>query len=208
MKERLKRLFVKKEIFTIPNLLSVFRLVLAVAFLGVHVRYSGTGKPWILILILALSGITDCLDGKIARKYDMVSELGKLLDPVADKVTQGVLLICLFSRFFQAKVIFLLFLVKECYMAVMGSKIILLTHRNEGAKWYGKVNTTVFYVVMGLLILFPDMPEKAANQLLVLCACFMLLAFALYGKQYREIRREYKGRKTGGRVKWIKSGEN
>ena len=103
----------KKDIFTIPNLLSVFRMVLAVVMLWVFYSPEVKEKETAIIIILLISGLTDFLDGKIARKFHMVSELGKIIDPIADKLTQGLLLICFMSRYEAMKIVFVLFLIKE-----------------------------------------------------------------------------------------------
>lgn len=178
-------LLTRKEILTIPNMLSLFRLVLAVLFLGIDQRYGGlAANRNVLTGILILSGISDFLDGKIARKFHMVSEVGKVLDPIADKVTQGVLLLCFFSEYKAARGVFVLFLVKECYMGVMGAKTVKKVQKNEGAKWYGKISTAVFYAIMVILIVFRNISEKTANLLILCCGCFMLLAFVMYARHY------------------------
>lgn len=189
--EQIAGLLTRKEILTIPNLLSVFRLILAVLFLGIYQRYGGIAENKELLTgILILSGITDFLDGKIARKFHMVSEIGKLLDPIADKVTQGVLLICLFSEYNLTKGVFTLFLVKEGYMAVMGTRTVMAVKKNEGAKWYGKLSTTVFYTVMVVLIFFHNISESTANMLILCCGGCMLLAFIMYARHYQTLQKE------------------
>lgn len=168
----------------------MFRLILAVLFLGIYQRYGGiTENKELLTGILILSGITDFLDGKIARKFHMVSEIGKLLDPIADKVTQGVLLICLFSEYNLTKGVFTLFLVKEGYMAVMGTRTVMKVKKNEGAKWYGKLSTTVFYTVMVVLIFFHNISESTANMLILCCGGCVLLAFIMYARHYQTLSR-------------------
>lgn len=122
----------KKDIFTIPNLLSVFRMVLAVVMLWVFYSPEVKEKETAIIIILLISGLTDFLDGKIARKFHMVSELGKIIDPIADKLTQGLLLICFMSRYEAMKIVFVLFLIKESFMAAAGIKVVGKTKRNEG----------------------------------------------------------------------------
>lgn len=82
----------------------------------------------------------------------MVSEVGKILDPIADKVTQGVFLIHLSPKNKMAKGVFTLFLVEEGYMAAMGAREVMRMKRNDGSKWYGKISTMVFYTVMVILI--------------------------------------------------------
>jgi cardiolipin synthase len=163
----------------------MFRLVLAFLFLGIYQKYGGMAEHKELLTgILILSGITDFLDGMIARKFHMISEVGKILDPVADKVTQGVLLFCLLSEYKLAKAIFLLFVMKECCMAVLGAKAVMKTRENEGAQWYGKLNTMVFYIVMIVLIFCPDIPETVANLLILCCGGCMLLAFIMYARYF------------------------
>jgi cardiolipin synthase len=180
----------EKKIFTIPNILSGFRILLAFLYLAVFMAADFEEKRVVLIGILTVSAVTDMLDGKIARKFNMISELGKILDPVADKLTQGILLICMLMRFKAAKYVFALFLVKESYMGIMGLKTIREAGKNEGAMWYGKVSTVVFYAVMILLALFPQIPQSIGECLLIGCGCFMLLAFIMYGRRYHELRKK------------------
>lgn len=182
----------KKDVLTIPNLLSFLRVILAMVFLGVYYNPDVENKRAILTLILAVSAISDLLDGKIARRFNMVSELGKILDPVADKITQGVLLICLLSKYDLLKWMFVFFLLKESYMAIAGIRVLERTNRNDGAMWYGKVNTTVFYIVMLLLIFLPDMPMAAANTLIIVCTGFMILSLVLYVRRYQGLIKKSK----------------
>ena len=174
----------KKDIFTIPNMLSLFRLVLAVLMLQLFYATGIEDKRVRMTVLVLLSAVTDFLDGKIARKFHMVSELGKILDPVADKVTQGVLIICLLTKYKALEFVLPLFLVKEGYMAIAGARVLEKTNKNEGAMWYGKINTVVFYIVMFLLIFIPDMPKEIANILIVITGSFMVLSFVLYVRKY------------------------
>lgn len=180
----------KKKIFTIPNILSVFRIGLAILFLDIYIDYGLDVKRTELIMILCISGLTDFLDGKIARKFNMISELGKVLDPIADKLTQCILLVCFLHKYSTAKYVFLLFLIKEVYMGAAGLKTISVTGKNEGAMWYGKVSTAVFYFVMILLLCVPNISAMFAENVLVLCGIFMLLALVLYDKHYKKLQKE------------------
>lgn len=172
------------QILTIPNVLSMFRLVLAIVFWGIGLRKVFPGKQMILVGILVVSGITDFLDGKIARKYGMVSEFGKILDPIADKVTQGVLLLHLVNQYPLIQITLMLFLVKEASMAIASSRLLIETHKNDGAVWYGKVSTAVFYVVMIVLVLFPEIPLRTANGLIAISSFCMAGAFVMYMNRY------------------------
>ncbi len=151
-----------KDIFkggmTIPNLLSVIRIILIPIF--VHLFNIGDIKGALIILLL--SGLTDSLDGKIARRFNQISPLGKLLDPAADKLTQITIAIMLFMEFNKSqssavrsfRYVFLLFLIKELTM-VIGSLILLAKNiRPCAAEIYGKVATFTFYTVMFLIIAF------------------------------------------------------
>ena len=161
--------FSKKDVFTIPNLLSFVRLVLAGMIFYISWHWGLAQKRMLIVCLVLISAVTDMLDGKIARKYHMVSEFGKILDPIADKVTQGVLLICLWQQSPLVKPVLILFLIKEAYMAIMGMKVISTIHVNDGAKWYGKVNTVIFYVIMAILVLIPDIPQRVVNLLFTIC---------------------------------------
>jgi cardiolipin synthase len=147
------------------------------------------GKQEILIGILIVSAVTDLLDGKIARRFHMISEVGKILDPIADKLTQGILLICFLMEYQMAKYVLILFLVKESYMGIMGLKTIRATGKNEGSMWYGKISTVVFYAVMMILALFPQIPQQVGELLLICCGAFMLLAFVQYGRRFHKLRK-------------------
>lgn len=181
-----------KKIFTIPNLLSFFRIILVFAFL--HCFYSDMEyKTLWLGGILVASGISDFLDGFIARKFHMISEFGKCLDPIADKLTQLTLLICLMTKYSMAKVVLGIFLTKEILVALVGGVVIYLQGRNDGAKWYGKLSTALFFVVTIALVLFSDIITlEWANMLLLLCGVGLIGAFLGYMCQYVVFFQKYK----------------
>ena len=179
--------FIKKEeIISIPNILSGFRIILAILFLGIFNRYGIEQMYGVLIVILILSGITDFLDGRIARKYDMITEFGKLIDPIADKLTQGVVLWCFIGEYPMAKLLLVIFVIKESYMCIEGTRAVVLEGKNDGAKWYGKISTAIFYIVMVILVVFRDIPLSVANSLLSLSGVCMVLAFVLYAREYKK----------------------
>ncbi|MCI6729324.1 MAG: CDP-alcohol phosphatidyltransferase family protein [Clostridiales bacterium] len=174
----------KKEIFTIPNLLSLFRLLLIPVYTTLFLRAEGTRDYWIAAGVLALSTLTDMVDGKIARKFNMVTRLGIVLDPIADKATQFTLLICLACRHPVLWYLLGLFLVKESFMLVMG---LVNLHRRKmlgGALMSGKICTTVLFVSMIILVLFPDISQGVVNLLVALCVVVMLISLADYMVAY------------------------
>lgn len=179
-----------KKVLTIPNLLSLFRLFLAGLFAWVYYREGlAEGRPW-LLAILVVSAVTDMLDGRIARRFHMISDLGKILDPIADKVTQGVLILCLLSEYRLMRPVLILFIMKELYMAIAGARALIKTRRNEGAKWYGKMSTAVTYVVMILLFLIPGLPLPVANLLIGISGLCMLLSLSMYILFYHNLEKK------------------
>lgn len=198
------RYVTKEELCTIPNLLSMIRIVLAILFLGIFNRYGMEEMQGVLMGILILSGITDFLDGKIARKFNMISEFGKIIDPIADKLTQAVVLWCLIGKYPLAKVLLLLFAVKESYMCIEGTKTVIETGKNDGASWYGKVSTAVFYTVMVILILFKNISTRTANCLLSFSGICMIMALLKYAREYKEKRAVWREeRKENGHESFV-----
>ncbi len=175
-----------KDFISIPNILSYLRIILVFVFLYIYlteVQY----KSIYLGVVLICSGISDVLDGYIARKYNMVTELGKCLDPIADKLTQFALLSCLLTKYSMAKVILGVFVAKEIIVTITGFKVIGKQGKNEGAKWYGKLSTVIFYAVAVILVLFTDMNVKLANILLCISGIAIVGAFLGYMNQYAAV---------------------
>ena len=181
----MQRKYLKKEnILTIPNLLSLIRILLIPFIIWLYCAQ----KAYLhTIIVIALSGFTDIIDGKIARKFNMVSDVGKVLDPVADKLTQATLVICLTARYPWMWALLALFAVKECLMLLWGYLTLKITDTINSAKWYGKLSTVVLYAVMMILILFVDIPEAKAKALMLLCGGVMLMSLVMYGLFYHGI---------------------
>ena len=178
----------KREIFSIPNLMSYFRIFL-IPFLVWRILVADTTRDyWIVAVLVGISGLTDLLDGKVARKFHMVTELGKALDPIADKLTLGAIIFCLVVKNPIIWIIAILYIIKEGYMGIMG---LLLLKRNgrklDGAKWYGKVCTAVLYLVMFLFLLFPDMSQWLTVMFVGICFLIMVFTFISYILVFREM---------------------
>lgn len=166
--------------WTIPNLLSLLRLLLLPVFVTLYVH----DEPYWAFGVLVLSGVTDSLDGIIARRCNQITDLGKLLDPVADKITQVTVVICLATRYPALIGLVVICLVKEMGQAI--GALFLLRRNDEvrGARWFGKVSTFVFYGAMALIVLIEDMPAPLFISLIVLVAVLMLVAFIGYMKTF------------------------
>lgn len=178
----------KQEILTVPNLLSLFRLLLIPVYVTIYMNASQPRDHFIAGAVLAVSCLTDAVDGKIARKFNQITHFGKLLDPFADKATQFVLTICLSLRYPVLNPVLVLFLVKECFQLVA----CILSFRKgkmlPGALPAGKVCTAVLFVSLIILVLFPDLDWRIVNAVALLNGCFLLLSFisyilAYYGKK-------------------------
>lgn len=180
----------RKQIFSIPNILSYLRFVLAFLFAYVYLNANDSKDYYIAAIIIVISGLTDCMDGFIARKFNMITEIGKVVDPIADKTTQGVLALCLMEKYKLMIPLLLLFVVKESYMGIMGLKVIRHSGENHGAMWYGKISTIVMYGVMLTLLMFPSIKLIFANILIIVCIGFMILSFVMYILRYSKILKE------------------
>ena len=172
--------------WNVPNALSLVRIALIPVFMVLFMTHH---DEWAFVA-LALSGLTDALDGIIARRFNQITDCGKLLDPVSDKLTQVAVVVALTTRYTELLPLAVLCFVKELCQAVGG--ILLLRRRCtvRGSKWFGKLSTVVFYACMLAMVLFPDMNSTVAWILIALAGTCMLLAFFGYLQMYIRIRRE------------------
>lgn len=168
----------KHRILTIPNILSLFRLLLIPVIIWLYV-----GKQDMLwtTALLALSGITDVVDGIIARKCHMVSDFGKAFDPVADKLTQIAMLFCLVTRFHWMLLPLCLLVVKEVSAGIVSLLVIRKTGDVYGAVWHGKATTVSLYSMMLIHLLWYDIPPVLSGILIGICTVLILLSGVLYG---------------------------
>ena len=180
----------KREIFSIPNLMGYFRILLIPLFSWMYCTADSTGDYYAAAVVVGVSGLTDMFDGKIARRFHMITELGKFIDPLADKLTQAALLICLAIRYPLMRAVLVLFVIKEGFMAVMGALLLPRGKKLDGAMWFGKVCTAVLYAVLFLLLLLPGIGTTAANVLIGICGAFLLFSFLMYIPVFRRMWKE------------------
>lgn len=173
---KFRSLLTKEQIFTIPNFMGFFRLVLIPFIIWAYLR----SEFLIAGGLVALSALTDILDGFIARRFDMISDLGKVLDPICDKLTHGALMICLLTRYLFLWPLFGLLAFKELAMFALGSAAVRRRGAVQSAKWYGKFCTVVLEGIMLVLILFPNFSEDTVRILSALCAAVMLFSLTMY----------------------------
>ena len=173
----------------VPNALSLARIALLPVFVVFYLNSENnkTLMYW-AFGILILSGLTDSLDGIIARKFNQITDLGKLLDPIADKLTQVTVVICLALRYSEVVYLLIICVVKEICQALGG--LFLLHHgmKIQGARWFGKISTFTFYSVMVLIVGWPSMPKWLLVSLVILVALLMIFAFIKYITMFFRIK--------------------
>ena len=173
-----------KRIVTIPNILTLFRLCLIPALVSLYVsamRGEGDHLFFWAAGVLLLSFLTDVADGFIARTFHMISDLGKMLDPVADKLTQLAMLFCLVFRFFPIMMIPLVLLtVKELVSGVAVLLFMKETGTVAGADWHGKISTFLLYAMMLLHLIWYNIPPVISHSTILLCTAWMVMSFVLY----------------------------
>lgn len=177
----MKKLFTKNQILTIPNLLSLFRLLLIPLILYV---YCAKEMYYLTIILIVISGLTDVIDGFIARHFNQVSDLGKVIDPVADKLTQGALIICLSFRYKLMILLIVVFAIKEIIMSIMGLIFFKNNNKVSSSKWHGKVATVFLYVSLSVLILFPNLPLFVVNTIIICASLLIINSLILYAIFY------------------------
>ncbi len=170
----------KKEIFTIPNLLSLFRLMLLPVYAYIYLNATEDYQYLIAGSIMAVSCLTDMIDGKIARRFQMISTLGKILDPLADKITQFTLILCLSMKYPILLLVLALLLVKEIFQLVLGIINLRKGKMLPGALMAGKVCTTVLFVSLIALVLFPNIDPRWVNVIALTDMVFLTISFISY----------------------------
>lgn len=174
----------KKDILTIPNLLSLFRLVLIPVYIVIYLNAADSADYYLAAAILAVSCLTDMIDGKIARHFNMISTVGKILDPIADKATQFTLIICLALRYPVLWYLVGLFVVKETFQLVAGGINLRKGRMLKGALITGKICTTVLFVSLILMVMLPTMSTTLVDVLFGIDMLVMVVAFADYSRVY------------------------
>lgn len=170
----------KKELFTIPNLLSMFRLLLIPVYIIIYLNATDQHEYFLAAAILAVSCLTDMIDGQIARHFNMISNVGKLLDPLADKMTQLALTLCLSVKYPALRSVLLLFVIKELFQA---SVTFVMFRRGKvlpGSLFAGKICTTVLFISLILLVLLPDLNLQIVNSIALIDTAFLSYSFISY----------------------------
>ncbi len=179
MKELFRKIFnkIRDEFFTIPNMLSLLRLLLIP--LIIYLYCFKHNDLWTLIVVV-FSTLTDIVDGFIARRFNMITDFGKFLDPLADKLTQLTVFACLITRFNLMLLPFVVLLIKEVGSLILRLAVYKKTEIVEGAHWHGKMSTGIVILVIVLHLAFGGMPESLSNGIILFSTIFMVYSGFLY----------------------------
>lgn len=165
----------RKKIFSIPNILCYVRILLLPVFAVLFCMKQDVAAACVVLL----SAATDVVDGIIARKCHMETELGKILDPLADKLTQAVVSGCLLIRYPVMWILFTVIIVKESFQGIGGLLLYRKMKSMRSSEWFGKLSTAFFYAVMAYLVLFAPEPSGAWFVVAPVLISTGLMVFAL-----------------------------
>ncbi len=168
----------------LPNILTSLRFLMIPAF----VYYFFSDNEYGILIagaIFIVAGLTDILDGYLARKFNQITDFGKLMDPAADKLMQVTAFVCLFVKGLVPLWMTIIIFIKEASMVLIGG----LLYRGGtvvSANRYGKIASTVFYGALAVNILFRSLPEWIKLGVFVLAIILSLLAGVMYIISYKE----------------------
>lgn len=180
----------KEDLFKLPNILCYIRILLVplFVFIFLHKWY------WQSALVVIIATITDVIDGWIARKFNLVSDWGKFIDPVADKLMQFAMLAVTIIKVPWILILIVAFILKEAILLVIGLYIYHKGRNLDGAMWCGKLCTVVLDCAMLILIAIPEscINDTLSLILIIIVFAFLLLSFVVYLNAYRTLYREMK----------------
>lgn len=186
----------RNQNLTVPNAMSLFRILVIPFFVVFAVQDNIPGA----LIMLGLSGLSDALDGFVARKFNQITELGKMLDPFADKLTQGAVAICIAIRYPSTCPLLVLFVIKELVMLCAACYLLKQQKKPCAAKWYGKLSTLLFYLTITLIVVLDNLMHVTeptfvivSNTALVVTAASMIYTFVRYAAIFKEILRDTEG---------------
>ena len=206
-----------RDITKFPNILTVIRIMLIPLFIIIFLWANGNielnlkhfnkqNGYIIAAAIMILSGLTDMADGLIARKFNMITDLGKVIDPFADKLTQAAVVVCLIFRYGDIWILiaalFALIFIKEILMLIMGVMFLRKGQDLGGARWYGKLATIIFYFQVIVLIGAAVLSNLTAVIMLCIMIAATLMSFIMYMREYYRLKmqRDTDGQSDKGEV--------
>ncbi len=173
----------------IPNILSVTRICLVFVFIALFF----TNHIYAALIIFLLAGATDVVDGYLARRNNWISNLGKILDPVADKLMQFTVLICLCIKNYVPLWFVIPFFVKDIFTLLIGAIVIKRRNVAVVSKWYGKLTVCLFYLTIAISVVFKNfLAEHTVLQVSIFIPAIVFAIFSLiaYIKHYAYLKNE------------------
>lgn len=168
---------------TVPNILSIFRLILVPVFAVIFFQPWPNAHPWAALVYL-VAFLTDIADGWIARHFNQITRLGRVLDPLADKLMTFTVIICITVDGIIPVWAVVIFFLKEAAMGLGALSMYRKVDDVIPSNWLGKASTGVFFVVCAALVLFPEIPRHWATGLISFALALTIAAFAGYLWQY------------------------
>ena len=160
----------------IPNILTTFRLFIIPFFAYSVLSYK---SAWISLSLFLLSGLTDVVDGWIARKYNMITDVGRVYDPLVDKLMQITAVVCLAIIKVIPLWVICIVLFKEVAMIVISS-VLYFKKVVVQSSWYGKFATVYFYTIIFIFIIYPPLNSVAKTLLLISLVAVLIWAAMAY----------------------------
>ncbi|MCF0229053.1 MAG: CDP-alcohol phosphatidyltransferase family protein [Parasporobacterium sp.] len=174
----------KKDFLLLPNILTYIRILLVPVFVLTYLNAATNKDHIISAVIIVISGVTDVADGFIARHWDLTSDLGRIIDPIADKAMQFAMLICVCIRYRLVILLVIIYAVKELVSFLATAYLFTRGRHISGAMWCGKLCTVILFLVMLSLVAIPRVPFTIVATMVGFAAAFMLLAFFVYMREY------------------------
>ena len=187
----------------IPNILSVIRILLVGVFIWVFFFDYPDNLVWALIVFLT-AGLTDVIDGFLARKFNWITNMGKILDPFADKLMQCTVLICLSIKSLIPWWLAAFYILKELLMGIGGLFVFKRKDVIVVSNKYGKAAVCVFYAAMFFIILFKETFEKMPmliDAISIVTLSTAIFAISMYYIEYVKNTRTIKEAKQKGNSK-------
>ena len=175
----------KEDLFTIPNILSYIRILLVPLFVYIFLNK----WYWQSALVVVVAAVTDVIDGYIARKFNLITDWGKFIDPVADKLMQFAMLVVTILKAPFVLILVIAFVLKESILLIVGLYIYHKGNNLNGAMWCGKLCTVVMDISMLILIACPEsfITDALKDTIIVVVMAFMLLSFVVYLNAYKKL---------------------
>ncbi len=176
-------------------MLSAFRILIIPVFIWSYFEYREI-NILIPIAVLLLSAFTDIIDGIIARRFNMITQLGKFLDPLADKLTTFAVVVCISITYPVIVIFVVIYFVKELLMLIGGIILIKNGYRMKSARWFGKFTTVFLYCMIVTILIIPNPSTTLLFWLVVASVAVVITCLILYIPEYNEGMRYIKSKQA------------